>query len=83
MLLFGVELACITCLDNGGGILKHLGPVEAAPEDLANKGARRGLVAIFADVYVSDEHSAFLGGNTFECNSIWALAVQVPVEDEV
>ena len=62
MYVLGVELACIACLDNGGGVLKHLGPLEAAPEDLASKGARRGGVATFAGVYAFDEHSAFLRG---------------------
>ena len=83
MYLLGMELARITCLDNGGGILKHLRPVETAPEDLASKGTRGGVVATFAAVYVSDEHSAFLRGDAFECNSIWAFAIQVPLEDEV
>ena len=79
MYLLGVELACIACLDNGGGILKHLRPVEAAPEDLASEGTRRGVVPTFTAVYVSDEHSAFLRGDTLECNSIWAFAIQVPL----
>ena len=83
MYLLGMDLACITCLDDGGGVLKHLGPVEATPEDLASKGARRGVVATFAAVDVSDEHSSFLRGGALECNSIWAFAVQVPLEDEV
>ena len=78
MHLLGVELACVACLDNGGSVLKHLRPVEGAPEDLASKGKRRGVVATFAAMYISDEHSAFLRGDTFECDSIWALAVQVP-----
>ena len=83
MYLLGVELVCIACFDNGGGVLKHLGPVEAAPEDLASKGTRRGVVATFATRYVSDEHSAFLRRDTLECNSIWVFAIQVPLEDEV
>ena len=58
MYLLGVELACVAFLVYGGGILKHLRPIEAAPEDLARKGTRRGMVATFADVYVSDEHSS-------------------------
>ena len=75
MYLLGVELACVACLDDGGGVLKHLGPVEAALEDLASEGTRSGVVAAFAAVYVSDEHSSFLRGDTLECNSVWAFAV--------
>ena len=70
MHLLGVELACITRLDDGGGILKHLGPVEPAPEEFASKGACRGVMAALATVYLSDEHSAFLVANIFKCNSI-------------
>ena len=78
MQLLGVELACVACLDNGGSVLKHLRPVKTAPEDLASEGTRRRVVATFAAVDVSDEHSSFLRGDTLECNSVWVFAVQVP-----
>jgi hypothetical protein len=81
--LLGVELARIARLDDGGGILKHLGPVETAPEDLACQGACRGMVATLSTVNVSDQHAAFLGGDALKCNSIWALAVQISLEDVV
>ena len=83
MHLLGVELACVTRLDDGGGVLEHLRPIKAAPEDLASKGARRRVVATFATVDVSDEHSSFLRGYALERDSIWAFPVQVPLEDEI
>ena len=83
MHLLGVKLACVACLDNGGSVLKHLRPVKTAPEDLASEGTRRRVVATFAAVYVSDEHSAFLRRDAFECNPVRAFAVQVPLKDEV
>ena len=73
--MLGVELACIARLNDGDGILKHLRPVEAAPEDLASEGARAGMVAALSTVYVPEEHASFLRRHTLEGNAIWALAV--------
>ena len=83
MNLLGVELAGVAGLHNGDRILKHLRPVEAAPEDLACEGARTRVVAALSAMDVLDQHSAFLGRDAFERDAIWALAVQVSLEDAV
>ena len=73
--MLGVELACIARLDDGDCILKHLRPVETAPEDLAGEGACAGMVAALSTVYDPEEHASFLRRHPLEGNAIWALAV--------
>ena len=81
--LLGMVLAGIASLDDDDRILKHLRPVEAAPEDLAREGARARVMAALSTMDVSDQHSAFFRRDTFERDPIWALAVQVSLEDVV
>ena len=57
-----MELARVTRLDDGGDVLEHLRPVKTAPEDLASEGTHGRVVATFATMDVSDEHSFFLRG---------------------
>ena len=52
--LLGVVLAGVASLDDGDRILKHLWPVESAPEDLARDGARRRVVAALPAMDVFD-----------------------------
>ena len=41
------------------------------------------MVAALSTVYVPEEHASFLRRHTLEGNAIWALSVQVSLEDVV
>ena len=79
--MLGVELASFTCLNDVNCILKCLRLVEAAPEDFACEGAGARIVAAFPAVNVHDQPFSFFRRDAFERDAIWALAVEISLED--